>query len=100
MKYKNKKSTERMMETIYNLGGTPEPDVRDIVSLVETGNKPMANKLEQIENKHAALANISYLKDRLTKPVNAKYEKKGSDYKPGTPVPAIEESLYKKDDVA
>ena len=99
MKYKNKKITEEMMESIYNLGGPPEPNVRDIVSFVEIGNKIMPNKLEQIKNKEAALANISYLKDRLTKPINAKYEKKGSDYKPGTRVPAIEESLMKDDNL-
>lgn len=85
-----------MMESIYNLGGPPEPDVRDIVSIVETGNKIMTNKLEQIENKHAALANISYLKDRLTKPINAKYEKKGSDYRPGTTVPGSGADFMRK----
>ena len=85
------------MESIYNIW--PEPDVGDIVDLVEEGNKIMTNKLEQIRHKKAALANISYLQDRLTKPINAKYEKKGSDYRPGTVVPAIEESLIKEDDL-
>ena len=99
MKYKNKKITEEMMESIYNLGGPPEPNVRNIVSFVETGNKIMPNKLEQIKNKNAALANISYLKDRLIKPINAKRDKKNSDYKPGTRVPAIEELLMKDDNL-
>jgi len=98
MKYKNKELTEQIMESIYNMGGPPEPNVRSIVSFVESGNKIMANKLEQIKNKEAALANISYLKDRLTKPINAKHEKKGSDYRPGTVVPAIEESLPNPDE--
>tara|TARA_Y100001973_G_C5129852_1_gene297148 strand:+ start:835 stop:993 length:159 start_codon:yes stop_codon:yes gene_type:complete len=32
-------------------------------------------------------------------PMNAKYGKKGSEYRPGTLVPAIEESLYTEDDL-
>ena len=39
-------------------------------------------------------------KKQAKKAMNAKYGKKNSNYKAGTPVPAIEESLYKKDDIA
>ena len=37
--------------------------------------------------------------EKLSKPINAKMQKKGSDYRPGTRVPAIEESLYTEDDL-
>ena len=36
---------------------------------------------------------------KAAKPINAKFGKKNSNYRPGRVVPAIEESLIKEDDL-